>query len=337
MKKITNALCSIILMLSSFVATAQDYTINSKKYEFEKKKTYEKSYSIVATDKIRIENKFGFVHINVWDKAEIKMTVEIEVSSNKEEWANEILNKIEIIDKKTSGNVSFITKLDGGNNYGNNRKNMSNNMQINMTVYLPANNPLVLKNEFGPITMPDFNGLLDVESKFGSLTAGKLTNIESINIEFGKANLKSLTNADAVFKFSKIEIDNLIGKNNLKFEFCNSSKVNLTNEITSLNIAESYSTLNLKPTSDFSADYNIKTSFGSLKNRTSIKFQRTDEESKYADNDKEYEGQSGNGACKVKIKSSFGKIILGEPTADEMEDKKEKKRKKESDSDGVEI
>jgi hypothetical protein len=63
--------------------------------------------------------------------------------------------------------------------------------------------------------------------------------------------------------------------------------------------------------------------------RSNAGIRRTDTPDKYGpDSDKTYEGKSGNGSAKIDIKSSFGKIILGEPTADDIKDKKDKTKAK---------
>lgn len=331
MKKITHVICSIILLLTATVANAQDY-IDTKEYAFNKNKTYEKSYSISASDKIKINNKFGFVKFTIWDKNEIKVTAEIKVAGNDEGKVADALDKITISDSNENGVVSFRTTIKGEVSINSNSKKSIKLMETNYTVFLPSNNSLEVINEFGPITIGDYKGAVDITSKFGALNAGNLSNIKNILVEFGKAKIASINNANATFKFSKIEIENIKGDNKLKFEFCNSSKIILSNDATAIDISESYSTLNIKPASNLSANYNIKTSFGKLVNHSNIEFKRIDEEPEYgADMKKEYQGKTGDGACKVKIKSSFGKIILGEATEKEMESKKNKNKEKEAD------
>jgi formylmethanofuran dehydrogenase subunit D len=341
MKKTIAVLISILL-LGCLTVQAQDDEKQKKRYDVEKKKIYEKSYSLSAGDKVKINNQFGFVKINTWDKNEVKVFVEMIASAKSESRANDILEELTVTDKKNGNVISFKTSIDG--NKGNNYNNNSVTMEINYTVHLPSSTMLDLKNDFGAITMPDYNGNLDVTSKFGSLTTGKLANVEEVLVEFGKANIQSISNGTATFKFSKAEVGNLVGTNTLKFEFCNKSKVVLDNSATHTTINESYSTLNIKPAADFNASFDIRTSFGSFRNRTGFKFSRTDEEPEYgSDSNKEYEGACGTGNNKVKIKSSFGTIILGEAKAGEMkdddndnDDEPKKKKKKTNDDDDEE-
>lgn len=322
MKKIIYSLCSMALLATTLTATAQEE--KKKRYEFVKERDIKKSYP-ASGNKLNIDNSFGDVKIITWDKNEIQVDIHIETSANEEKNAVRTFEAIDVTDRQSGSNIYFKTTTDKGKNKNYNCNNCHTTMSIDYEIHLPAGNSLDIENSFGDIIIPDYTGAVSLVSKFGSLTAGSLTNVDEIQVEFGKAKIKNLTNTKAVFKFSKIELDNITGSNTLKFEFCSASKVVLDNDATAVNISESYSTLNIKPAANFSASYDITTSFGSFKNRSNVTIDRTDKEPEYgADMDKSYSGKSGSGTVKVKIKSSFGKIILGDATAEEMKDKKDK-------------
>ena len=98
---------------------------------------------------------------------------------------------------------------------------------------------------------------------------------------------------------------------------------------------ESYSTVNLKP-GNLSASYSIATSFGSVIDRSNADIKRTDTPDKYGpDSNKSYEGKSGSGSAKIEIKSSFGKIIVGEATAEDLKDNSNKNKNKNKSKGGV--
>ncbi|MGB5007829.1 MAG: hypothetical protein WBO39_12900, partial [Ferruginibacter sp.] len=282
------------------------------------------SYQVTSSDKLNIQNSFGSVEVKTWDRNEIKVDVEIEVSANTEALAQKMLDRISVDDEKNSKGISFETKMKDIKNSKDDKSSMS----INYSISMPANNPLTIKNEFGSTTVPDFRGEVDLTSKFGSLTTGNLATIKSINVEFGKANLANITSAPVTIKFSKAVISKLSGAVKLNLEFCSSVKLNLDVNLSSLDLKTSYSTVNLKPMGDLPASYNISTSFGSFKNTSNIKFS-SDE----GDNDRgpkfdhEYSGRSGSGNIPVKVKSSFGKIIVGEASEEDMKSKEKNKTK----------
>ncbi len=213
MKKLTRSFKILLpllflLQLNGFAQEDKDDNKNEnkdKKYEFVKKKSVNKSYNVSSSDKLSIENSFGSVEVKTWDRNEIKVDVDIEVSANTEALAQKIIDKISVTDSKNGGNISFKTDMKDTHNSKEERnsKDEKSTMHINYTISMPAGNPLKVENSFGSTTIPDFKGEVDLTSKFGSLTTGNLANIKGINVEFGKANLTNITSAPVNIKFSK--------------------------------------------------------------------------------------------------------------------------------------
>lgn len=298
---------------------------NNKKYEFVKNKAVNKSYNVSSSDKLKIQNSFGKVDVHTWNKNEIKVDVTVEVSANSEALAQKIIDGINIEDTKSGGDISFKTSMKGVNN----SKGEKSTMKVNYDISMPAGNPLQISNEFGGTVLPDFKGEVDLSSKFGSLTTGALGNVKSVNVEFGKAKIESITNGPVTIKYSSADIGKLAGNIKLNLEFSSATKINIDNSLTGLDAKVAYSTVNFKPTVELSASYTISTSFGDFKNRTNVKFDGDDEDKndRGPKFDHSYNGKSGNGSVPVKIKSSFGSVILGEPTAEDMKGKDKKKQK----------
>lgn len=333
MKRLTRPfkiLLPLLVMLQANLFAQENENDNKKKYEFVKKKSVNKSYNVSSSDKLNINNAFGSVEVTTWDRNEIKVDVDIEVSANTEALAQRIIDRISVTEGKSGNEISFKTSMKDNNS--NNSRDEKSTMHINYIISMPASNPLTVKNEFGSTTIPDFKGEVDLTSKFGSLTTGNLASIKSISVEFGKANLTNITSSPVTIKFSKAVISKLSGAIKMNLEFCNSVHLNLDNNLTSLDLKTSYSTVNLKPLGSLQASYNISTSFGSFKNTSDVKF--TSDEDAGRDRgpkfDYEYSGKSGNGSIPVRVKSSFGKIIVGEASEEEMKSKEKEKKKDKS-------
>jgi hypothetical protein len=320
----------IILLFFITSTTAQEQGSDSrwkKRYEQFKERNISKTYS-ASGNTLYIDNQFGDVTV-ITGGNEIKVDIHIEASSNQKEVAEKIFDQIEVEESKNGSEIKFRTTFSKNNNVS--CKNCSNTMQINYTVRIPANTPLKIENQFGNITIPDYIGTLSIESKFCQITAGVLSKVEKLNVEFGnKAYFKGLNAINATFKFAPVTIESLSGNSTIKMEFCNESRIMLDNNLSSLTLNQSYGSLNIRPASNLSASYRIRTSFGSFRDRSNANIQRTDKPDEYGpDSERTYEGKSGSGAAKIEIKSSFGKIIIGEATAEEMEDKKKSKAKAE--------
>ena len=96
-----------LLFLAGTVVFAQDEKEKHPEPKFKKSKSYSKSYSLSNSDKVKLENQFGEMKINTWDKNEIKVDVQITGKSDDEKRAQEIVDRISIEDGKQSGTVSM--------------------------------------------------------------------------------------------------------------------------------------------------------------------------------------------------------------------------------------
>jgi len=327
------------ILLIAFIALASTAIANEEP-KVEKKKTYSKSYPVSSNDKISLSNQFGEMKIMTWDKNEVKVDVSITAKADDDKRAQEILDKITIEDGKGSGGVYFKTKFakdqwnddkdKGRDRDREDRKSHRNEgMEINYAVYLPAGNTLNAENQFGAMIVPDYRGEATITSKFGSLKAGKISNGKSVSVEFGTGEIAQLNGGKLTFKFSNaVSVGKLTGDVEAVFEFCDKIKVNLDNDVKDLDIKNSYSKLYIDINKNFSAKYDISTSFGEFTNKTAfaIKEQgKDDDDDRHGPRfDHKYSGSSGSGSTNVKIKSSFGEIIIGHDLVVDMTESKKK-------------
>ena len=326
MKSLFNVALLAICLLSSTISFAQeDGDKEKKKYEHQKQNDISKTDPATGNT-LHIENSFGAVKVSTWDKNEIKVDIHIETTSPDAAHAEDVFNRISVDNRQEGKNIYFKTKISDQKNNCNNCKN---SMEINYEIHIPSSNALEINNSFGKIEIPDYKGSASLSSKFGSLTTGDLANVEKVNVEFGKAVIKSMNNIDAVFKFSKVEVGSLGGSSKVHMEFCTKSRIGLSSSLSSLDVVESYSTLNLRPADNLSASFDVSTSFGTLIDHSNANIKRTDTPDEYGpDADKHYSGKAGSGSAKISIRSSFGKIIIGEASEEEMKEKPKDKNKR---------
>ena len=334
MKKVIPVLFSLLLLTTSSDLMAQQngkmYQKKEKKeYKFKKEKTISKSYS-ASGKTLGIDNKFGDIKVTTTSGTEIRITVTVKTSSDNENNASMLLDKISV-DEKNSGNaVQLTTKFgEAEKSKSNECNNCNSSMEINYDVQLPSSVSLELTNNFGDIILPDYQGSVRLLQKFGELKAGKLQNPRKIQVEFGKASISGANDLQAEFKFSTVTLTGLNGRSSLEFSFCENSRVDISNQVSDMDIKESYSALNIRPVSGFAGSFFVHTSFGDFINRSAINFERTNEAARYgADTRKEFKGSTGSGNTRVEIKSSFGKVVLGEPTGNDMEGRAIKQKNK---------
>src|SRR5262245_56985818 len=86
----------VVLLLWSTAAWAQEKEKEKKKLEMAHERTISQSYPASSSDKLDIENQFGNVVVKTWSKAEVKVDIKIEVSSNVKEAADMLFENIEV-------------------------------------------------------------------------------------------------------------------------------------------------------------------------------------------------------------------------------------------------
>ena len=341
MKKHTNLFNILIFAL----ALMPSLSFAGNKDDADKKKTISKSYTVTSSDKLSIENTFGDVVINTWDKNEIKVDIEIGANASSDEKAQEMLDEMEVKDSREGNVISFKTDIgdinkNGHGKHKNNDNEENRKFYVDYKVYMPAVNPLDIENQFGKLTVPDFKGEVNLTSKFGSLRAGKLDHVNEIDVEFGSAEIGPVHDGDITFKFNgKSHIASVSGNVKIKSEFSGDVQFDIDNAIDELTLHESYSSIKMAVTKALSANFDVHTSFGSFHNSTDFKI--TEDKEDDDDNsgprfDKDFSGKAGDGRAKIKIKSSFGKVRLSDINDktsnrdNDDDDKDEKKSAKKS-------
>lgn len=282
--------------------------------EVEKSKNYSKSYPFGNSDALSLNNQFGEVKINTWNKNEVKVDVTVVAKAGSDEAAQKILDNIYVEDSKNGSNVAFRTRLKNEKMNWNNKKDYKDQgMQINYTVYLPATANLSITNQFGPTSVPDFKGPITLVSKFGSLTTGSLAQVKEVNVEFGEVWLDAMSGGKLVVKFSRGDVKNLAGNVEARFEFCEKMRVSVDNNVKDLNIRSSYSNLFINAATNLSSSIYVKTSFGEFTNKSNfdLKKQGGDDEKYGPKFDKQYNGTAGGGANKLRVNADFGDVIIG--------------------------
>ncbi len=190
---------------------------NDDKTEWiEKKKNITFSYSLTSTDKVSLENQFGDIKVSFWNKNEIKVEVLILANATSEERASNFIGMVDVVGKKTDGQVSIKTIIDREDgNYRNNTWNWKggsdekNSLKIDYQVFMPKNNALKVKNSFGNTTLPPFSHVLTVNQSYGKLIADEITNVESdISLSFCKNSyIKSMSGGNLKASYSGIKME----------------------------------------------------------------------------------------------------------------------------------
>lgn len=167
----------------------------------EKKKVIEKSFKVNPDTELDIDNQFGKIEIDNWDKNEFYVKVEIISEGRTESRAQAILDAIDIDIASTENQVSFETEV-------RNLKNKNEEgFKINYYVKMPEINALTIKNKFGDVYMGDRSGMLDLDVSYGSFRTGYVKAKGEIKLSFGNGSMDRLDKGNITVKYSDFNLD----------------------------------------------------------------------------------------------------------------------------------
>ena len=203
-----------------------DYIQQDDLYTIEKIKKINKHFKVGPQTKLELENKFGKILINSWDKNEMTIDINIIARASSDDKATDILEKINIDIAEANDIISFKTKIESLN--GNN-KNANKSFEINYIVNMPRNNAIKIKNSFGDLVMSSHNGKTDIEVKYGGLKAEKiLSNDNFIKLAFGSGSISYLKKGTLDISYSDFNLVNA-GSVNLSSGFSDIKFGNIDN------------------------------------------------------------------------------------------------------------
>lgn len=179
----------------------------------EKRKTIIKTFDVTHKDNLLIDNQFGMVKIDLWDKDEVRISIVLVANANSDERAQQYLDGVEIIEKKEGNQISVRTQINRNTNTWswNNNSKEKNFLEINYTVSMPKYMALTAKNKFGNINIPVFRAPLNIVSKYGNFEADLLENDKNdIDIAYGKAAIKEMVNGNLDIAYGSLELEKAV-------------------------------------------------------------------------------------------------------------------------------
>ena len=205
-----------ILILIALSLTT--FSLNAAKDEYTKK--ISKIFDVKKDALLSIENKFGTIHCNNWDKNSISIEVTIEVNASSQDKANKFFDKIEITISGNTDEVNAKTSFTG---------ECKSEMSIKYLIFMPKTINLDLENKFGDIFINEVTGKTNIEIGYGSLEAHKMMNNKNdLEIKFSDAIIDFIKEAEIEIKYSELKINEALNLTiDSKFSSLTTDKVNM--------------------------------------------------------------------------------------------------------------
>lgn len=199
----------LAMLLLSSVAFGQDKL----------SKDIKKTYPLTNDGALYLENKYGNVFINGWDKNTIKFEVSVEVKGKNLDKAKDLLKRINLDFVSTSSQIVVKTKITEKNASFFNKyikkvgpfNNEKSNSDINYTIYLPRAATIEVYNKYGDIIISDWDGKLTADVEHGDLRVTNDLADSKLSVKYGKLRANALHKTDinakdATISFEKSEI-----------------------------------------------------------------------------------------------------------------------------------
>ncbi|MCE6988927.1 hypothetical protein [Dyadobacter sp. CY323] len=342
---ITHLLFSLAVVLThAALAAGPD---PEQKGLIEKRRNIVKVFDVKNNDLLMVNNQFGQVKINLWSKEEIKVEIIITANAPSDGRASEYLGAVNIEEKRVKNQINLTTHIDRkqfGNTWSN-RKGEKNFIQIDYTVYMPKENALIVRNEFGDTDIPSFHAPLTINSKHGNFVANFLDNADNkidlqfctakigrmdggrlecqysnlkldlgkqilISNKFGELRIGDVIDLDADIDYSGTQIGTIRGSGKIKLNYSGNFKINeLTNSAQNIDIEASYSSVILPAEAN---QFDVTVSYGNFSYPTSnVNFSVQPAKDSKSYKSKQYQGKIGTGSgTKITVNSRFGDVKL---------------------------
>ena len=191
-------------------------------------KTVSRAFAVDQSDKISVSNQFGSIIIKTWEKREVKAEISIKAFSTSD--AKQLLDQVVIEAGKTGDLVTFKTRINEENsrwgNFIRNGRKSRQEVKVDYVIYMPATNALTVSQQYGNVTLGDFDAALSAKVQYGNLLAGKLSSDNNyLSVQYGKMNIGEATKATVRHQYGAGVVLGTIGNLNLNAQY---TKVDIT-------------------------------------------------------------------------------------------------------------
>lgn len=200
MKNYTYSTATLITVFALALNTLSASTVFKNTAPFEKK--VHKEFTVNADVKVELDNRFGKIHVNTWDKNTVSIDVVLSMDARDQADADKVLDNIVI---ETSGTKSLVSAETV---FKNKLKNKNNDLSIDYTVNVPRKAAMDITNRFGDIYTGDLDGPCTIDLQYGAMRLGSLNNkVNKIDMQFSEGGVDFLAFGEVGIQYSEMEIE----------------------------------------------------------------------------------------------------------------------------------
>ncbi len=148
---------------------------------YKKDKKINKTYTVDNDVMVVVNNSFGNVTVNLWNKNTVSIDVHVSVSGNDEENVNDRLQRIDVDFKASRKEIEVISNIPSESRGFLDlfKSSSGTNTQVNMTINIPVMATMDLTNDYGAVIIDRMNAPLKLNCDFGRLEIGQLLHTDN--------------------------------------------------------------------------------------------------------------------------------------------------------------
>jgi len=167
-------------------------------------KTVKKEFQVNKNALLSVDNKYGKIHCNNWDKDMVSIEVTISVETSNEQKASKIFDRINI---EISGNSSHV-QAETIFSKGFSTDNGDMELDIDYVIYMPETMSVDLDNKFGDIFVEEVLGEANIHLAYGTMEAKKLANANNnLEIKYSDVGIGYIESGDLEVKYSNFTLE----------------------------------------------------------------------------------------------------------------------------------
>lgn len=165
-------------------------------------KKYSGEYQVNKDATLYINNKYGEIQCQNWDKSVVSIEVTVTVEARNEEKAQRYLDMIDVSLKGTRDRVEGVTSIREGQSFNNVE------FSIDYRIMMPKSLSIDFVNKFGEIVLEEVEGPANIEIAYGEFDITALGNEKNmLDVKFSEGDLGYLKGGKVDLSYSELEIN----------------------------------------------------------------------------------------------------------------------------------
>jgi hypothetical protein len=169
------------------------------------RQTIQKELPLEGNGRLRLDNQYGKIVVNTWEKNRVEVEVTISVEASSKSAAQSVFDRITIITSGDESSQAVVTSIE------KKKKKIwdwdkKKDFQIDYAVSMPQKAALDLKNKFGDVYIVELQSNASVVISHGNLRMEGANQKLELILEYGEGNIVVAGELDAEIQYAKLRM-----------------------------------------------------------------------------------------------------------------------------------